>query len=39
MGFDDRQWMRSDEEMAMDALDWTNPTLQRITMDLLKEKA
>ena len=38
MGFDDRQWQRSDEEMAMDALDWTSPALQGITMDLLKEK-
>ena len=38
MGFDDRQWQRSDEEMAVDALDWANPALQGITMDLLKEK-
>src|ERR1700739_2194388 len=38
MGFDDRQWRRSDEEMAADALDWANPALQGITMDLLKEK-
>ena len=38
MGFDDRQWQRSDEEMAADALDWANPALQGITMDLLKEK-
>jgi anaerobic selenocysteine-containing dehydrogenase len=38
MGFDDRQWQRSDEEMAVDALDWANPALRGITMDLLKEK-
>src|SRR5215510_14533478 len=38
MGFDDRQRQRSDEEMALDALDWTSPALQGITMDLLKEK-
>ena len=38
VGFDDRQWQRSDEEMAADALDWANPALQGITMDLLKEK-
>jgi anaerobic selenocysteine-containing dehydrogenase len=38
MGFDDRQWQRSDEEIAADALDWANPALQGITMDLLKEK-
>jgi len=38
MGFDDRQWQRSDEEMALDALDWESPALQGITMDLLKEK-
>ena len=38
MGFDDRQWQRSDEDMAMEALDWASPALQGITMDLLKEK-
>jgi len=38
MGFDDRQWKRSDEAMALDALDWASPALQGITMDLLKEK-
>jgi anaerobic selenocysteine-containing dehydrogenase len=38
MGFDDRQWQRRDEEMALDALDWTSPALQGITMDVLKEK-
>jgi anaerobic selenocysteine-containing dehydrogenase len=38
MSFDDRQWKRKDEEMALDALDWANPALQGITMDLLREK-
>jgi len=38
MGLDDPHWSRSDEDMALDALDWTNPALQGITMDLLKEK-
>jgi anaerobic selenocysteine-containing dehydrogenase len=38
MGFDGRQWQRNDEEMALDALDWTSPALQGITMDVLKEK-
>jgi anaerobic selenocysteine-containing dehydrogenase len=38
MGFDDQQWHRSDEQMALDALDWASPALQGITMDLLKEK-
>ena len=37
MGFDDPQWSRSDEAMAMDALDWSSPALQGITMDLLKQ--
>src|SRR4029450_5513613 len=31
-------WQRSDEEMAVDAVDWESPALQGITMDLLKEK-
>jgi len=38
MGLDDPHWNRSDEDMALDALDWTNPAMQGITMDLLKEK-
>ena len=37
MGFDDRQWQRSDERWR-DALDWASPALQGITMDLLKAK-
>ncbi|MFL5253736.1 MAG: molybdopterin-dependent oxidoreductase [Rhodopila sp.] len=38
MGLDDPHWSRSDEDMALDAMDWTNPAMQGITMDLLKEK-
>ena len=38
MGFDDPQWTRSDEQMAMDALDWASPALDGVTLDLLKEK-
>ena len=38
MGFDDPQLQRSDEEMAVEALDWASPALQGITMDLLKAK-
>ena len=38
IGFDDQQWHRSDEQMALDALDWASPALQEITMDLLKER-
>jgi anaerobic selenocysteine-containing dehydrogenase len=38
MGCDDQQWHRSDEQMALDALDWASPALHGITMDLLKEK-
>ncbi len=37
MGFADEHWSRTDEAMAMDAIDWTSPALQGITMDLLKE--
>lgn len=38
MGFDDPQWQRSDEQMAQDSIDWENPALEGITLDLLKEK-
>jgi anaerobic selenocysteine-containing dehydrogenase len=37
MGFDDPQWQRSDEQMAQDSIDWENPALEGITLDLLKE--
>ena len=32
MGFDDPYWQRSDEEMAADALDWSNPVLDGIDL-------
>lgn len=38
MGLDDPHWIRNDEDMALDALDWTHPAMQGITMDLLKQK-
>ena len=36
MGFDDPHWRRSDEEMARDALDWSNPALAGIDLDSLR---
>jgi anaerobic selenocysteine-containing dehydrogenase len=38
MGFDDPHWARDDEQMALDAMVWDAPTMEGITMDLLKEK-
>jgi anaerobic selenocysteine-containing dehydrogenase len=38
MGMDDPHWSRNDEAMAMDSMDWSNPAMQGITMELLKEK-
>ena len=37
MGFDDPHWERSDEQMALDALDWSNPVLDGIDLDSLRE--
>ena len=37
MGFDDPYWQRTDEEMAVDALDWENPVLEGIDLDSLRE--
>ena len=37
MGFDDPYWQRSDEEMAVDALDWSNPVLEGIDLDGLRK--
>ncbi len=37
MGFDDPYWERSDEQMALDALDWSNPVLDGIDLDSLRE--
>jgi anaerobic selenocysteine-containing dehydrogenase len=36
MGFNDPYFKRSDEEMALDALDWSNPVLEGIDLPLLK---
>jgi anaerobic selenocysteine-containing dehydrogenase len=38
MGFDDECFRRSDEEMVRDALDWSAPALQGITLEQLQEK-
>ena len=37
MGFDDPFWKRSDEQMAVDALDWSSPVLEGIDLDGLRE--
>ena len=36
MGFNDPYFKRSDEEMALDALDWSNPVLEGIDLSSLK---
>jgi anaerobic selenocysteine-containing dehydrogenase len=36
MGFNDPYWQRSDEEMAIAALDWTHPALAGIDLALLR---
>ena len=36
MGFNDPYWQRSDEEMAMAALDWNNPALEGIDLASLR---
>ncbi|HZU02521.1 MAG TPA: molybdopterin oxidoreductase family protein [Ktedonobacteraceae bacterium] len=38
MGFEDECFKRSDEQTALEALDWTSPALQGIDMDLLKRE-
>ena len=38
MGFDDAHFKRSDEQMAMDSLDWSSPALAGITMEELRRK-
>jgi anaerobic selenocysteine-containing dehydrogenase len=38
MGFEDPCFKLSDEELAMDVLDWSAPTMQGVTMDLLKQQ-
>lgn len=37
MAFDDPYWRRSDQEMAMAALDWSNPVLEGIDLALLRK--
>jgi anaerobic selenocysteine-containing dehydrogenase len=37
MAFDDPYWQRSDEEMAVAALDWSSPVLSGIDLALLRE--
>ena len=37
MGFNDPYWDRSDEQMALDALDWDNPVLEGIDLDGLRQ--
>jgi anaerobic selenocysteine-containing dehydrogenase len=37
MSFNDPYWQRSDEEMAMTALDWNNPVLDGIDLALLRK--
>ncbi|HEY4864578.1 MAG TPA: molybdopterin-dependent oxidoreductase [Candidatus Dormibacteraeota bacterium] len=38
MGFEEECFRRSDEEMALEAMDWTAPALQGITLEVLREK-
>jgi anaerobic selenocysteine-containing dehydrogenase len=38
MGFEDECFMRSDEQTALEAMDWTAPALQGIDMELLKRE-
>ncbi len=38
MGLTDPFFQRSDEQMALESMDWSSPMLQGVTMDLLKEK-
>ncbi len=38
MGFNDEYWARSDEQMAKESLDWSNPVLAGISMEGLREK-
>ncbi len=37
MGFNDPYWDRTDEEMIMDSLDWSNPVLQGIDLNSLRK--
>ena len=37
MGFDDPFWKRTDEQMALDALDWNSPVLEGIDLARLRQ--
>ena len=37
MGFNDPYWDRTDEQMALDAMDWSNPVLEGIDLDGLRK--
>ncbi len=37
MGFNDPYWDRTDEEMAQESLDWSNPVLEGIDLDMLRK--
>ncbi len=37
MGFKDPYWARTDEEMILDALDWSHPVLEGIDLDRLRK--
>jgi anaerobic selenocysteine-containing dehydrogenase len=36
--FDDPFWQRTDEQMVIDAIDWSSPALEGIDLDLLKRE-
>jgi anaerobic selenocysteine-containing dehydrogenase len=38
MGMEDAPWLRDDETLVRDYLDWDHPHMQGITLELLKEK-
>jgi anaerobic selenocysteine-containing dehydrogenase len=38
MGFDDPHFKRTDEQMAVDSLDWSSPALAGITMEALQQR-
>jgi len=37
MGFNDPYWDRTDEEMAQESLDWSNPVLEGIDLNMLRK--
>jgi anaerobic selenocysteine-containing dehydrogenase len=38
MGFDDAQFKRTDEQMALDAMDWSSPAMAGISMEELQQR-